>query len=158
VAENDPSFGSGRKIHFQLPIVNTKEKRIGQYFSETIKMRCAKELTAFIDDYGVIRAGRRVRKSYFVLEETKRPVILNGNSSVVEKLVHYYQVKNMHQRWETVLNELKQKFHMKKMRAVVKKVFYCCRFCRRVKAAPKLANSSKANCSLRKVRLKKKSV
>jgi Integrase zinc binding domain len=106
---------------------------------EPIKMRYLNELNAFIDDDGVIRAGGRVRKSSFVLEETKHPVILNGNSPVVEKLVHYYHVKNMHQGRETVLNELKQKFHMTKMRAVVKKVFYCCRFCRRVKAVPKPA-------------------
>jgi hypothetical protein len=29
VAENDPSFGLDEKINFQLPIVNTKERRIG---------------------------------------------------------------------------------------------------------------------------------
>jgi Integrase zinc binding domain len=121
-----------QRQHFSEDIARMKK-------GETIKMRYLNELNAFIDDDGVIRAGGRVRKSSFVLEETKHPVIMNGNSPVVEKLVHSYHVKNMHQGRETVLNELKQKFHMTKMRAVVKKVFYCCRFCRRVKAVPRPA-------------------
>jgi hypothetical protein len=39
---------------------------------------------------------------------------------------------------ETLLNVLKQRFYITKMRSVVKKIFYECGYCRKLKAVPKL--------------------
>jgi hypothetical protein len=53
-------------------------------------------------------------------------------------MVHYHHVKNMHYGVETLLNELKQRFYITKMRSMVKKVFFECGHCRRLKSVPKL--------------------
>jgi hypothetical protein len=48
----------------------------------------------------------------------------------------------MHYRVETASNDLKQKFHIPKMRSVVKKMFQECVHCKKLKVVPKLLQMS----------------
>jgi hypothetical protein len=73
-----------------------------------------------------IRVIGRIHKSKFLSDETKQPIILDGRHEVLECMVHHYHVKHMHYGVKTLLNFLKQKFHITKMRSVAKKVFYDC--------------------------------
>jgi hypothetical protein len=69
-----------------------------------------------------IRVIGRIHESKFLSDETKQPIILDGRHEVVECMVHHYHVKHMHYGVKTLLNFLKQKFTITKMRSVAKKV------------------------------------
>jgi hypothetical protein len=84
-----------------------------------------------------IRVIGRIHKSKFLSDETKQPIILDGRHEVLECMVHHYHVKHMHYGVKTLLNFLKQKFHITKMRSVAKKVFYDCGYCKKLKSGSK---------------------
>jgi hypothetical protein len=95
-------------------------------------------LLPFLDQNGVLRVKGRLQKSKNLSDETKHPIILDGKNQVVQLMGHYYHVQHMHYGVETLLNVLKQRFYITKMRSVVKKIFYECGYCRKLKAVSKL--------------------
>jgi hypothetical protein len=88
--------------------------------------------------HGVWKVEGRLQRSKLLSDETKHPVIMVGKNQVVQRIVHYYHVQQKHYGVKTLLNVLKLRFYITKMRSVVKKIFYKCVFCRKLKAIPKL--------------------
>lgn len=94
-------------------------------------------LTPILDDTGLLRVGGRIGAAKEVAMDTKSPVILDGNDHVARLIVKYYHIRAGHGCNELVVNELRQKYWLLRLRPTVRTVATQCLFCRIRKANPK---------------------
>ena len=66
----------------------------------------------------------------------KFPVILPPNHRTTELVIDYYHRKYLHANFETVVNELRQSFHISQIRTTVKKTIRNCQYCKVYKSRP----------------------
>ncbi|XP_063829328.1 uncharacterized protein LOC135078710 [Ostrinia nubilalis] len=95
-------------------------------------------LSPYLDEHGVLRAAGRIDAATDVLPEMKRPIILDGQNYVARLIVRHYHIKAAHGNQEMVVNELKQKFHIIRVRPTVKNVVKKCMLCRMRKCKPEI--------------------
>jgi hypothetical protein len=93
-------------------------------------------LSPFFDDNQLLRVGGCINAARDVDLETKRPIILDGKHPVTRLMVRHYHVKAAHGNQETVVNNLKQKFWIIRIRPTVKHVVSKCMLCRIRKCKP----------------------
>ncbi|XP_063635689.1 uncharacterized protein LOC134806062 [Cydia splendana] len=96
------------------------------------------KLSPFLDEYGVLRAGGRIGAATEIPAETKQPVILDGRHQVSRLIARHYHIQAAHGNQETVVNELKQKYWLIKLRPTVKYISSQCMLCRLRKAKPQV--------------------
>ncbi|XP_055605098.1 uncharacterized protein LOC129753322 [Uranotaenia lowii] len=96
------------------------------------------KLTPYLDERGVLRIDGRVGAAKNVSTGAKFPVILDKDHPVTELIVHYYHQKYLHANFETVVNELRQHFHISQIRPTVKRVIRKCQWCKIYKSKPKI--------------------
>ncbi|XP_063547081.1 uncharacterized protein LOC134754673 [Cydia strobilella] len=107
----------------------------GNVLGRSSKLR---HLSPFLDENGLLRCSGRIDAATDVALETKRPIILDGKHAVSRLLVRSYHEKYAHGNHEGVVNDLKQKYWLFKLRPTVKSVVAGCMFCRIKKAKPEV--------------------
>lgn len=95
-------------------------------------------LSPILDEHEVLRCGGRIDAVTGVPSETKRPIILDGKHHVARLIVKYYHEKAAHGNQESVVNHLKQRYWLIKLRPTVKYVAARCMLCRIKKAKPEV--------------------
>lgn len=95
-------------------------------------------LSPYIDEDGLLRLGGRIDAATNVDLQVKRPVILDGKHPITQLLVRYSHIKAAHVNQEMVVNNLKQKYWIIRMRPTVKQVISKCMFCRIRKCKPEV--------------------
>ncbi|XP_062538448.1 uncharacterized protein LOC134206736 [Armigeres subalbatus] len=75
--------------------------------------------TPFLDDDGVLRMRGRTSGCAFISEEAKNPIILPRDHHVTTLIIAHYHAKYHHLNQETVVNELRQKY-------VISRIRVCC--------------------------------
>ncbi|KAJ0171004.1 hypothetical protein K1T71_013203 [Dendrolimus kikuchii] len=93
-------------------------------------------LSPYVDEYGILRVGGRIDSALGISSETKNPVILDGRNYITKLIVRYYHVKAAHGNRETVVNNLKQKYWVIRMRPTIKHITSQCMYCRIKKTRP----------------------
>lgn len=93
-------------------------------------------LTPICDEHGILHANGRIDAASGISLATKQPVILDGKNYISKLIVRHYHVKAGHGGQEMVVNELKQKYWITKLRPTVKTVVSGCNFCRIRKVKP----------------------
>jgi hypothetical protein len=96
------------------------------------------KLSPYLDEHGLLRCSGRIDAALNVAPETKRPIILDGKHAVARLLVRSYHEKAAHGNHEGVVNDLKQKYWLFKLRPTVKAVVAHCMYCRIRKAKPEV--------------------
>ncbi|XP_063386121.1 uncharacterized protein LOC134672147 [Cydia fagiglandana] len=109
--------------------------RNGNILDRSSKLR---HLSPFLDENGLLRCGGRIDAAADVALETKRPIILDGKHAVSRLLVRSYHEKAAHGNHEGVVNDLKQKYWLFKLRPTVKSVVAGCVVGRIKKAKPEV--------------------
>ncbi|XP_055615175.1 uncharacterized protein LOC129761475 [Toxorhynchites rutilus septentrionalis] len=94
------------------------------------------KLSPFLDESGVVRMQSRISNALYVSYATRNPTILPKNHPVTKLLVNYYHRKYGHCNNETVVNEIRQSFHIFNLRTTVRKAAKECMWCRVYKSAP----------------------
>jgi transposase InsO family protein len=94
-------------------------------------------LTPVLDEQRLMRVGGRIRKVDGVSFDTIQPVILDGRHKVAQLLVEYYHRRGLHGANELVVNELRQRYWLLRLRPTVRGIASRCLFCRFRRAAPK---------------------
>lgn len=87
-------------------------------------------LSPYLDEHDVLRAGGRIDVAADVTPETKRPIILDGRDYTARLLVKHYHVLAAHGNQESIVNNLRQKYWITRIRPTVKNVASKCMFCR----------------------------
>ncbi|XP_063536183.1 uncharacterized protein LOC134745966 [Cydia strobilella] len=96
------------------------------------------KLSPVLDANGLLRVGGRIDAASDVPLDVKRPVILDGRHQVTRLIVRHYHVKAAHGSQEMVVNEIKQRYWVIKLRPTVKLVTSRCMLCRIMKSRPQV--------------------
>ncbi|XP_062557436.1 uncharacterized protein LOC134222310 [Armigeres subalbatus] len=80
------------------------------------------KLTPLVDDDGLIRMEGRSERADFLPFDLRFPIILPADHSITKLIVHSYHERFGHVYRETVKNELKQRFHVLKINAVIREL------------------------------------
>lgn len=93
-------------------------------------------MSPFVDDVVVIGSDSRISAATFVSYDTRYPIILPKEHAVTKLLVEWYHRRFLHANRETVVNELRQRFHISTMRGIVRQIAKICQLCKVKKAVP----------------------
>ncbi|XP_062714276.1 uncharacterized protein LOC134291034 [Aedes albopictus] len=99
---------------------------------------CLFKLSPFLDPDGVIRMGSRIGYAECVPYEAKFPAILPKDHYVTHLVLNWFHRKYGHANNETIVNEVRQRFHVSELRTAVKKVARSCSWCKVYKSKPKV--------------------
>ncbi|XP_055590345.1 uncharacterized protein LOC129742470 [Uranotaenia lowii] len=94
------------------------------------------KLSPFLDEHGVIRLESRIVAASYAAFDTRYPIILPKDHPVTLLLVEAMHKRYLHANRETVVNEIRQRFHIPNLRSVVRKVTKSCRVCQIRNAKP----------------------
>ncbi|XP_074031073.1 uncharacterized protein [Leptinotarsa decemlineata] len=95
-------------------------------------------LTPLLDDKGILRIGERLEQVKDLTFFQKHPAILDQKHRFTKLLIEHYHINFNHQRQELIMNELRQKFWILKMRSAVRKCKTECFFCRKMRVQPQV--------------------
>ncbi|XP_062703662.1 uncharacterized protein LOC134286107 [Aedes albopictus] len=96
------------------------------------------KLAPFLGEGEVIRKDSRIKASPFVSYNTKFPIIVPKQHYVTHLLVNWYHRQYGHANGETVVNEIRQKYHIPKLRVIVRKTAKCCTWCSVYRCVPQV--------------------
>ncbi|XP_047024130.1 uncharacterized protein LOC124633081 [Helicoverpa zea] len=94
-------------------------------------------LSPYLDEHGVLRCGGRINAAPEITPDVKQPVVLDGRSHITQLIVKHYHQRAFHGHQEIVVNELKQKYWIVRIRPTVKHVISKCTLCRIRRAQPR---------------------
>ncbi|XP_055619052.1 uncharacterized protein LOC129764216 [Toxorhynchites rutilus septentrionalis] len=89
-----------------------------------------------VDEYGVLRIDGRIGAASHIRFDTRYPVILPRKHFVTELIVDHFHRAFGHAYFETVVNEIRQFYHISRLRTVVKQIAAACQWCKLMKAKP----------------------
>ncbi|XP_062556742.1 uncharacterized protein LOC134221567 [Armigeres subalbatus] len=92
--------------------------------------------TPFLDELGVLRMQGRIGNCEYASMDTKNPIVLPKDHHVTRLIVLDYHVKYHHCNNETVVNEIRQLYHIPKIRVLCKSVRASCQQCKNQRAVP----------------------
>lgn len=93
-------------------------------------------LSPFIDKDGILRIDGRIRSSLDIGTELRMPIILPGRHPYTRLLISHYHHKANHGSTEMMINELRQKYWVTRMRTTARSVAAHCQMCRIQRAKP----------------------
>lgn len=85
---------------------------------------------------GLLRVGGRLRRAPALDFDEKHPIILHGRDPATRLLVDYYHRRAGHANNEAVVNTIRERFWIVKLRPTVKHAAASCRLCRVRRARP----------------------
>ncbi|XP_055614827.1 uncharacterized protein LOC129761145 [Toxorhynchites rutilus septentrionalis] len=100
------------------------------------------KLSPFLNNNGVLRVETRISLAAFALYDTRNPIILPRYHRVTKLIILWYHQKLLHGNMETVINELRHRFHISNLRTVVRGAVKECLQCRVSKAVPSVPRMS----------------
>lgn len=84
----------------------------------------------YLDADGILRMRGRIDGARDLSLDTKRPIVLPKDGRITKLLVQHYHAKYYHQNHQTVINEIRQRFYIPRLRVVVNKVRNDCQMCK----------------------------
>ncbi|XP_058835910.1 uncharacterized protein LOC131692477 [Topomyia yanbarensis] len=94
-------------------------------------------LHPFIDEKGVLRNRGRTNACKFIDSSVANLIILPRKHSVTELLVMDAHQRFLHQNHETIINEVKQRYYIPRLKVLYKSVRNSCQFCKNERARPR---------------------
>ncbi|XP_062701742.1 uncharacterized protein LOC134285262 [Aedes albopictus] len=95
------------------------------------------KLSPFIDGQGLLRMAGRTAACEYLSPDTINPIILPRDHRVTHLVVRSYHDKFHHQNHESVINEVRQKFCISRLRRVYAKIRSQCQRCKLRDARPR---------------------
>ncbi|XP_053698559.1 uncharacterized protein LOC128745509 [Sabethes cyaneus] len=90
----------------------------------------------FMDEKGLLRVRGRTSACQFIDSSIANPIILPREHSITRLIMLDVHQRFLHQNHETVLNELKQRYYVPRMKSVYKSVRNSCQTCKNERARP----------------------
>ncbi|XP_058456830.1 uncharacterized protein LOC131434192 [Malaya genurostris] len=94
------------------------------------------KLTPRLDAEGLLRLHTRIQRCEYITEEAKNPIILPRNHHITKLLIHDFHERFHHCNHNTVINELKHKFHIPRIRIAYKSTRRECQRCKNEQSKP----------------------
>ena len=93
-------------------------------------------LSPFADQFGVLRVEGRTANASYATFDSRFPVILPKDHPITALLLNSYHCRYGHANRETIVNEVRQRFHIFNLRSTVNKVMKKCQRCKVTKCRP----------------------
>lgn len=90
----------------------------------------------YLDEHGVMKVKGRTDAAA-ISEAAKRPIILDRHHYVTHLIVNFFHKKYKHLHHSTVLNEIRQKFWIPKLRVLLGTIRNNCQKCKNFAAVPR---------------------
>lgn len=97
-----------------------------------------RKLSPKMDCAGILRMDGRIGAARFVSYDTKFPIILPKNHYVTALILDWYHRRYAHGNNETVVNEVRQKFHISSLRNAIRTTAKNCMWCTVNKGSPRV--------------------
>ncbi|XP_055622946.1 uncharacterized protein LOC129766440 [Toxorhynchites rutilus septentrionalis] len=94
------------------------------------------KFSPWLDDRGVLRMRGRISNCVFITEEAKNPIILPRDHYVTTLIIMHYHHKFHHLNHDTVINEIRQKYSISRIRVCYAKARRACQRCKNARAVP----------------------
>lgn len=94
--------------------------------------------SAYIDESGVMRSRSRIGDAPYTSFDTRRPIILPKENRITEMILQSYHEKYGHQYPSTVMNEVKQRFSIPRLRVKLRSIRNACQVCKNSDAKPQM--------------------
>ncbi|XP_065074451.1 uncharacterized protein LOC135698403 [Ochlerotatus camptorhynchus] len=94
------------------------------------------KLPPLLDEHGVLRVDSRIAAADYVPYDTRYPIILPRGHRITNLLLDWYHRKFRHANNETIVNEVRQRHYIAKLRTQVRSAAIRCQWCRVYKAKP----------------------
>lgn len=94
------------------------------------------QLTPILDEQLVIRIGGRIENAADTEYDVKNPIILNGKCPYTNLLIRHYHEQANHFGHNTVLNELRQRYHIIGAKVTLRKISFQCVKCKIMRGKP----------------------
>ncbi|XP_058455592.1 uncharacterized protein LOC131432955 [Malaya genurostris] len=120
----------------ELKVLLKNRDRPTSQWQTVEKSSALHRLTPLVEEDGLIRMEGRSANAEFLPFDLRFPVIVPDEHPVAKLLVEHYHKRFGHGYRDTVKNELRQRFHIPKINAVVRKVTSCCVWCRVHRSRP----------------------
>ncbi|XP_065077560.1 uncharacterized protein LOC135700833 [Ochlerotatus camptorhynchus] len=118
-------------------LTNNLQRQPGQPLEKIRKSSCIYKSSPVLDDEGVLRMEGRLANSGESSFDKKHPIILSRSHEITQKLIQHYHEAFGHANSETVFNEMRQRFHIPKMRPAIQNVMNRCVWCKVNKCRPR---------------------
>lgn len=92
----------------------------------------------YLDDNGLLRMRGRIDAASVISFDQKRPIIMPKNNTITNLLVDSYHRMFLHRNYETVINEIKQRYYIPQLRVILKMVRRRCQYCKNLFIRPKI--------------------
>ncbi|XP_055523019.1 uncharacterized protein LOC129717193 [Wyeomyia smithii] len=105
------------------------------------------KLTPVIDEFGVLRVDTRIKACEYATFDSIYPIILPRDHRITYLVLGWYHRQFKHANDETVINEVRQKFHIPQLRVEVRQTRKRCMWCRvkkPVRIQPRMGQLPKA--------------
>ena len=93
-------------------------------------------LTPYLDENKILRARGRIDAAPNIPHEMKNPIILDRKNLFTKLLVDDYHKRTNHGGENVIMNEIRQKYWIVRMRSTVRSVIYNCQSCKNLRAKP----------------------
>lgn len=106
----------------EITILHENKKKLPHEAKRIDKKSAIYGMNPYLDADGLLRSHGRIDSAKNVKDSIKRPILLPHSHHVTNLIVLFYHAKYYHLNSETVVNEIRQVFHIPKLRIVVKTV------------------------------------
>ncbi|XP_055623227.1 uncharacterized protein LOC129766665 [Toxorhynchites rutilus septentrionalis] len=89
-----------------------------------------------LDEFGVMRSESRLESANLIQYDARFPIILPRGHHATNLLLDWYHRKYRHENGEIIVNEIRQRFSIARLRIEVRKAAKHCQWCRVFKAVP----------------------
>ncbi|XP_062538896.1 uncharacterized protein LOC134207186 [Armigeres subalbatus] len=94
------------------------------------------QLAPWMDNHGVMRMKTRIGACQHATDNAKNPIILPRYHYTTTLIIKYYHEKYHHLNQETVVNEIRQKYRIPRLRVCLAQVRKSCQRCKNDRAIP----------------------
>ncbi|XP_062556661.1 uncharacterized protein LOC134221484 [Armigeres subalbatus] len=94
------------------------------------------KLLPWIDARGIMRMKTRIAACQYATDDAKNPIILPRYHHITTLIIHHYHNRYHHQNHETVINEIRQKYQISRLRSCYSQVRRDCQRCKNDHSVP----------------------
>ncbi|XP_055623396.1 uncharacterized protein LOC129766823 [Toxorhynchites rutilus septentrionalis] len=119
----------------ELAILCANTKQVGPV-NKIPKSSALFQLTPFLDENGILRMSGRTGACEALNPETRNPIILPPEHNVTLLIIKHYLGLYHHSNHEIIINELRQRYSIARIRSTYAKVRRNCQHCKNLSVVP----------------------
>ncbi|XP_062702274.1 uncharacterized protein LOC115258215 [Aedes albopictus] len=129
---------SAQRDSYPEEMAHLEKSRQNSNISKTVsKQSSLFQLTPWLDGRGLMRMRTRIAACHYATEDAKNPIILPRDHPTTNLIISHYHRQFHHQNHEAVVNELRQRFKIPRIRAAYAKMKKNCQRCKNDHVSPR---------------------